>query len=66
MDDGILTVSPDAVDIIVFPFVAAGGQNGVIRADEIGDLILEKDRVDPARTEIRCGRIDKRSDKLIW
>ncbi len=51
---------PSRVDSVLNPSA------GVIRAGEIGDLILEKDRVDPARTEIRCGRIEKRSDKLIW
>lgn len=28
---------------------------GIIRADEIGELILYKDKVDPARTKIICG-----------
>lgn len=28
---------------------------GIIRADEIGELILDKDKVDPARTKIICG-----------
>lgn len=27
---------------------------GVIRADEIGELIMEKDKIDPARTKIVC------------
>ena len=27
---------------------------GIIRADEIGELIMEKDKIDPAKTEIIC------------
>ena len=34
---------------------------GRIRADEIGELILESDRIDPSRTEIECGKIGKRT-----
>lgn len=30
---------------------------GIIRADAIGELILEKDKIDPAKTEIVCGEI---------
>ena len=41
-------------------------ESGTIRADEIGELILEKDRVDPSRTRILCDRIGKRSDRPEW
>ena len=41
--DGFLTVRPDAVYKIVFPFVAAGSDDRVIRPDE--------DRLDPCGTE---------------
>ena len=39
---------------------------GTIRAEEIGELILEKDRVDPGKTKIVCREIGKRSDRLVW
>ena len=32
---------------------------GIIRADSIGELILEKDKVDPAKTRILCSNIDQ-------
>ena len=34
---------------------------GSIAADEIGELILESSRIDPARTQIGCDRIEKRT-----
>lgn len=39
---------------------------GTISAKEIGELILEKEAVDPAGTVILCGKIEKRSDKPEW
>lgn len=36
--------------------------SGIIRADSIGELILEKDRVNVADTQIVCPKIDKVSD----
>lgn len=36
---------------------------GVIKADEIGELIVEKDRVDPGKTRIICRQITERIDK---
>lgn len=40
--------------------------SGVIKADEIGELILEKERVDVNATEIICPIISKKSDKIIY
>ncbi|MCQ2428387.1 MAG: DUF3737 family protein [Clostridia bacterium] len=40
--------------------------SGRIKADEIGELILESDRIDPSKTEIVCGNIDKESDLVEW
>lgn len=40
--------------------------SGVIEADEIEELIIEKDLVDPSKTIIRCAKINKRSDKPEW
>ena len=37
---------------------------GTICADEIGELIIEKDRVDPEKTTIRCTAIDDRKDRF--
>ena len=36
--------------------------SGVIRADSIGTLIMEKDRVNPADTEIICKEIKEKKD----
>ena len=44
-------------------FNPAGGR---ISAKEIGELILEKEEIDPAKTEIICERIEKRSDRPVW
>lgn len=38
---------------------------GVIRADSIGELIMEKERINPADTDIICDSIIKKSDKFI-
>ncbi|MBP1587319.1 MAG: DUF3737 family protein [Clostridia bacterium] len=40
--------------------------SGTITAPEIGELIIEKDRVDPSRTIIKCDVIDKQSDRPEW
>lgn len=40
--------------------------SGVIEADEIEELIVEKDLVDPSKTRIVCAKINKRSDKPDW
>lgn len=36
-------------------------KSGSISADEIGDLFIENKYVDPAKTVIKCGKIEKRS-----
>lgn len=40
--------------------------SGVIEADEIEELIVEKDLVDPSKTRIVNAKINKRSDKPDW
>ena len=40
--------------------------SGTIRAERIGELIIERDRIDPTRTKIICNDIEKESDRLIW
>lgn len=37
--------------------------SGVIRAAEIGTLIIEEDKIDPSKTQIVCEKIDRRLDK---
>ncbi|MBR5179982.1 MAG: DUF3737 family protein [Lachnospiraceae bacterium] len=39
---------------------------GQITAPEIGELIIEKDKVDPEKTKIICNKILKKSDKPEW
>ena len=34
--------------------------SGIIRADSIGELIMEKDRIDTGKTQIVCPNIEKR------
>ena len=41
-------------------------KSGAITAEIIGELIVEADKVDPAKTVIRCGNILKKSDKPEW
>lgn len=40
--------------------------SGTIKAQSIGELIIEKDRVDPDKTNIVCREIAKRSDRPEW
>lgn len=40
--------------------------SGIIEADEIEELIVEKDLVDPGKTRIVSAKINKRSDKPDW
>ena len=40
--------------------------SGTIKAQSIGELIIEKDRVDPDPTNIVCREIAKRSDRPEW
>lgn len=37
-------------------------KSGTITAEEIGELILQKDRIDPSKTKVICNRIEKTSD----
>ena len=41
-------------------------KSGTIRADEIGELILEKDEIDPSRTKIVCDAVEVRSEEPEW
>ncbi len=40
--------------------------SGTIRAETIGELIIEPDQVDPAKTRIVCRDVKTRSDKPEW
>ena len=40
--------------------------SGTIRAESIGELIIERDKIDPSRTKIVCGEIGKHSDRPEW
>lgn len=40
--------------------------SGIIKAEHIGELILEKDKINPEATNIICSSIDKTSDKVIY
>lgn len=40
--------------------------SGTIRATEIGELIIENDLVNPAKTVIKCDTIDKKTDRVEW
>jgi len=39
---------------------------GTIKAKEIGELIVEKDKSDPTKFTIICDKINKTSDKVVW
>ncbi len=39
---------------------------GRISAPAIGDLIIEKDKIDPGKTEIICDSIDVRLERPEW
>ena len=41
-------------------------KSGTIKADEIGELIIEKDRIDPDKTIIICDAVEKRLDRPEW
>ncbi len=41
-------------------------KSGTITADYIGKLIIEKDRVDPGKTTIKCSDIRKRPERPDW
>ena len=40
--------------------------SGTIRAEQIGELIIEKDKIDPTRTQILCKDIEQKSDRPEW
>ena len=40
--------------------------SGTIRAAEIGELIIEKDKIDPAKTKIVCSAIGATEDRPEW
>ncbi|MBP5355044.1 MAG: DUF3737 family protein [Lachnospiraceae bacterium] len=40
--------------------------SGTIRAESIGELIIEKDKIDPSKTRIICSEIEKESDRPEW
>jgi hypothetical protein len=40
--------------------------SGTIRAESIGELIIEKDKIDPSKTKILCNDIEKQSDRPEW
>lgn len=40
--------------------------SGTIKAREIGELIVERDKVEPGKCNIICDKIGKRSDKVVW
>lgn len=40
--------------------------SGIIKAEHIGELIIEKDVIDPGATKIICNSIDKTSDKADY
>ncbi len=41
-------------------------KSGTIKAEEIGELIIERDKTDPSKTKIICKNIGKNSDKPEW
>ena len=40
--------------------------SGVICADEIGELFIEKDKVDPGKIKIICNNLKKRTESAPW
>ncbi|MBO4324142.1 MAG: DUF3737 family protein [Lachnospiraceae bacterium] len=40
--------------------------SGTIRAEQIGELIIEKDKIDPSKTKIICNDIKEQSDRPEW
>ncbi len=41
-------------------------KSGIIKAEHIKELIIEKDKIDPSATKIVCSSIDKHSDKPVY
>ncbi len=40
--------------------------SGCIKAEKIGELIIEKDKIDPSKTKIVCDVIETKSDRPEW
>ena len=40
--------------------------SGQIKAESIGELILEKDQIDPSKTRIECKSVEETSDTVEW
>ena len=40
--------------------------SGTLQADVIGELIMEKDKIDPSKTVIKCCDVIKRSERPEW
>ncbi len=57
------TVEAEIDSRIESVFNPAGGS---IKAEAIGELILEKDEIDPGKTRILCQAIEKHSEKPEW
>jgi len=57
------TVEADVTSKVDSIFNPAGG---TIKAESIGELIIQKDEVDPAKTKIVCSDIAKTSEKPEW
>ena len=41
-------------------------KSGTIKAERIGELIMEKDQIDPSKTKIVCSDIAKNTDRVSW
>ena len=41
-------------------------KSGIIRAQRIGELIIEKDKINPAKTKIVCNDVEKRIERAEW
>ena len=41
-------------------------KSGTIKAEHIGELIIERDKIDPSATKIICDAIDKHSDHPVY
>ena len=57
------TVEAELSGRIESVFNPAGGS---VSVGTIGELILEKDRIDPSKTVINCDKIEKKSDRPEW
>lgn len=66
--DTTLAFEYSSVDAQVSSGVASilNPKSGIIEAAQIGELIIEKDRVDPGKTKIICNDIIKKSNRPEW